>query len=88
MSDPEIYSPGLEGVISGETAISTVETPSRGHEQLPRIAARPNSQLASDDCRCQTHPFSHLFRSASYRPSPQWNATVTVANTSHRCRTS
>src|SRR5437016_12655115 len=25
MSAPEIYSPGLEGVIAGETAISTVE---------------------------------------------------------------
>ena len=25
MSSPEIYSPGLEGVIAGETAISTVE---------------------------------------------------------------
>ena len=25
MSDTEIYSPGLEGVIAGETAISTVE---------------------------------------------------------------
>ena len=74
MSDTEIYSPGLEGVIAGETAISTVEggLRYRGYpsaELAGQYQLRRGGILCCCTASCRTAPNSPDSSSAWRRPA-------------------